>query len=203
MITFYTYPGPNARKAQIMLEEVGEKYETRTVDIRKGEQFNPAFLQISPNNKIPAIVDETPQGGFKVFETGAILIYLAEKSGRLLAASGPARSDTMAWLFWGTGALGGTLPQLHFYSDLPEKVPGTVERFTAESVRLFNVLERRLQQMEYVCGDYSIADIPAFCSTAGWLGKVKVFSEGALGQTPAIDRWLQSVAARPAVQRVG
>lgn len=203
MITFYTYPGPNSRKAQIMLEESGERYATHSVDIKKGEQFDPPFLRISPNNKIPAIVDDAPGGPFAVFESGAILIYLADKSGKLLALSGPVRAETIAWLFWGTGALGGTLPQLHHYSDLPERVPGTVERFTAESVRLFNVLERRLAEKEYICGEYSIADIPAFCSTAGWLGNVKAFANGALNDTPSIDRWLEAVSARPAVKRVG
>jgi GST-like protein len=203
MITFYTYPGPNARKAQIMLEESGESYEKRTVDITRGEQFDPAFLAISPNNKIPAIVDHTPGGPVAVFETGAILIYLAEKSGRLLPKAGAARADAIAWTFWGTGSLGATLPQLHHYVDLPEKVPGTVERFGTEAVRLFNVLERRLQQREFICGEYSIADIPTFCSTAGWLHRVKALPGSKLGDTPAIDRWLKAVAARPAVQRVG
>lgn len=203
MITFYTYPGPNARKAQIMLEESGEPYQSVTIDIKKGEQFDPAFLAISPNNKIPAIVDDTPQGKVPVFETAAILIYLAEKSGRLLPTAGAKRSDTLAWLIWGTGSVGGTLPQLHHYTDLPDKVPGTVERFNTEAVRLFKVLERRLQQHEFICGDYSIADIPTFCSTAGWLQRVKGWSNGDLTDTPAIDRWLQAVAARPAVQRVG
>jgi GST-like protein len=203
VITFYTYPGPNSRKAQIMLEESGEAYETRKVDITKGEQFDPAFLAISPNNKIPAIVDHTPQGEVPVFETAAILTYLAEKSGKLLPASGAKRADVLAWLVWGTGSVGGTLPQLHHYADLPEKVPGTVERFATEAVRLFNVLERRLQKNEYICGEYSIADIPTFCSAAGWLQRVKQLSGGQLGDTPAIDRWLKAVAARPAVQRVG
>ncbi|MGC4396466.1 glutathione S-transferase family protein [Hydrogenophaga sp. T2] len=203
MITFYTYPGPNARKAQIMLEESGEAYQAVTVDIKKGEQFDPKFLAISPNNKIPAIVDHTADGPVPVFETAAILTYLAEKSGRLLPAAGAKRYDVLAWLVWGTGSVGGTLPQLHHYSDLPDRVPGTVERFNTEAVRLFKVLERRLQQNEYICGDYSIADIPTFCSTAGWLQRVKGWSDGALGDTPAIDRWLKAVAARPAVQRVG
>jgi GST-like protein len=203
MITFYTYPGPNSRKAQIMLEESGEAYEKRTIDITKGEQFDPKYLAISPNNKIPAIVDHTPQGPVPVFETGAILVYLAEKTGRLLPQAGAARIDTIAWLIWGTGSLGGTLPQLHHYVDLPERVPGTVERFNTEAVRLFNVLERRLQQKEYICGEYSIADIPTFCSTAGWLARVKQLSDGKLGDTPAIDRWLKAVAERPAVKRVG
>jgi GST-like protein len=203
MITFYTYPGPNARKAQIMLEESGEAYQAVTIDIKKGEQFDPKFLAISPNNKIPAIVDHTPDGPVPVFETAAILTYLAEKSGRLLPVAGAKRYDVLAWLVWGTGSVGGTLPQLHHYSDLPERVPGTVERFNTEAVRLFKVLERRLQQHEYICGEYSIADIPTFCSTAGWLQRVKGWSDGALGDTPAIDRWLKAVAARPAVQRVG
>lgn len=203
MITFFTYPGPNSRKAQIMLEESGEAYETRTIDIKKGEQFDPKYLEISPNNKIPAIVDETPQSRIPVFETGAILIYLAEKTGKLLAKSGAVRIDTLAWLFWGTGSLGGTLPQLHHYSDLPEQIPGTVERFNTEAVRLFNVLESRLHKQEFICGDYSIADIPSFCSTAGWLQRVKSLSDGRLGNTPAIDRWLKAVAERPAVKRVG
>jgi GST-like protein len=201
VITFYTYPGPNHRKALIMLEESGEAYEKRTVDITKGEQFTPAFLSISPNNKIPAIVDHTPQGDVPVFETAAILIYLAEKTGRLLPADGPARADTLAWLIWGTGGVGGTLPQLHHYADLPQRVPGTVERYTAEAVRLFNVLERRLRSREYLCGDYSIADIPTFCSASGWLRRVKELSDGTLGETPAIDRWMKAIAARPAVQR--
>jgi GST-like protein len=202
VITFYTYPGPNSRKAQIMLEESGEAYETRTVDITKGEQFDPAYLRISPNNKIPAIVDHTPRGDVPVFETAAILIYLAEKTGRLLPAAGPGRIDVIAWLVWGTGGVGGTLPQLHHYADLPERVPGTVERFATEAVRLFNVLERRLKEREYICGDYSIADIPTFCSAAGWLGRVRELSDGKLGETPSIDRWLKAVASRPAVQRV-
>ncbi|TFZ03438.1 glutathione S-transferase family protein [Ramlibacter rhizophilus] len=203
MITFFTYPGPNSRKAQIMLEESGEAYRTQTIDITKGEQFDPKYLEISPNNKIPAIVDEGPQEKVAVFETGAILIYLAEKSGRLLPPSGAARADTLAWLFWGTGALGATLPQLHHYADLAQRIPGTVERFGTEAVRLFNVLERRLSQREFICGEYSIADIPSFCSTAGWLGRVKQLSDGKLGDTPSIDRWLKAVAQRPAVQRVG
>jgi GST-like protein len=203
MITFYTYPGPNSRKAQIMLEESGEAYETRLVDIKQGEQFAPAFLQISPNNKVPAIVDDTGSQRVQVFETGAILIYLAEKCGRLLAPAGAVRADTLAWLFWGTGALGATLPQLHHYVDLTEPVAGTVERFSDEAVRLFNVLERRLQRNEFITGEYSIADIPSFCSTAGWLARVKAVSGGKLGDTPSIDRWLKAVAARPAVKRVG
>lgn len=202
MITFYTYPGPNSRKAQIMLEESGEPYHVRTVDITKGEQFDPKYLEISPNNKIPAIVDETPEGRVPVFETGAILIYLAEKTGRLLSRTGAGRIDTLAWLFWGTGSLGATLPQLHYYVDLPQRIPGTVERFQTEAVRLFSVLERRLQQREFICGEYSIADIPSFCSTAGWLARVKELSGGKLGATPSIDRWLKAVAERPAVKRV-
>lgn len=202
MITFYTYPGPNDRKARIMLEEVNAEYTVQTVDIKKSEQFHPDFLKISPNNKVPAIVDNTADGPVSVFETGAILIYLAEKSGQMLARSGAVRADTLAWLFWGTGSLGGTLPQLHYYVDLPESVPGTVERFAREAGRLFRVLETRLEQSEYITGDYSIADIPAYCSTSGWLARVKGIPAAELGDTPAIDRWLKAISERPAVQRV-
>lgn len=202
MIDFYTYPGPNSRKAQIMLEEAGAEYTVRTVDITRGEQFAPEFLRISPNNKIPAIVDHTPAGPVAVFETAAILIYLAESSGRLLPAEPIARANCMAWLIWGTSSLGGALPQLHHFVDSPTPVPSAIERFTADCVRMFKVQEKRLAEVEFLAGDYSVADIPSFCSTAGWLARVKALSNGALGDTPATDRWLKAVGERPAVRKV-
>jgi len=202
MIDFYTYPGPNSRKAQIMLEEAGAEYTVRTVDITKGEQFAPDFLRISPNNKIPAIVDHTPAGPVAVFETAAILIYLAESSGRLLPVEPAARANTLAWLIWGTSSLGGALPQLHHFVDSPDKVPSAIERFANDCVRMFKVQERRLSEVEFLAGEYSVADIPSFCSTAGWLSRVKALSNGALGDTPATDRWLKAVAERPAVRKV-
>ena len=202
MIDFYTYPGPNSRKAQIMLEEAGAQYTVRTVDITKGEQFAPDFLKISPNNKIPAIVDHTPAGPVAVFETAAILLYLAESSGRLLPTEPVARANTMAWLVWGTSSLGGALPQLHHFVDAPEKLPSAIERFTSDCVRMFKVQEKRLSEVEFLAGDYSVADIPSFCSTAGWLKRVKDLSNGALGDTPATDRWLKAVGERAAVRKV-
>jgi GSH-dependent disulfide-bond oxidoreductase len=202
MIDFHTYPGPNSRKAQIMLEEAGAEYTTHSVDITRGEQFAPDFLKISPNNKIPAIVDHTPSGPVAVFETAAILLYLAETSGRLLPTRCAERANTMAWLIWGTSSLGGALPQLHHFVDAPQKLPAAIERFTADCVRMFKVQERRLSEMEFLAGAYSIADIPAFCSTAGWLQKVKDLSGGELGSTPSTDRWLAAVADRPAVRKV-
>ena len=202
MIDFYTYPGPNSRKAQIMLEEAGAPYTVRTVDITKGEQFAPDFLKISPNNKIPAIVDHTPAGLVAVFETAAILLYLAESSGRLLPTEPIARANAMAWLVWGTSSLGGALPQLHHFVDSPEKLPSAIERFTSDCVRMFKVQEKRLAEVEFLAGDYSVADIPSFCSTAGWLKRVKDLSSGALGDTPATDRWLKAVGERAAVRKV-
>ena len=202
MIDFYTYPGPNSRKAQIMLEEAGAQYTVRTVDITKGEQFAPDFLKISPNNKSPAIVDHTPAGPVAVFETAAILLYLAESSGRLLPTEPIARANTMAWLVWGTSSLGGALPQLHHFVDSPEKLPSAIERFTSDCVRMFKVQEKRLAEVEFLADDYSVADIPSFCSTAGWLKRVKDLSNGALGDTPATDRWLKAVGERAAVRKV-
>ncbi|RZI78945.1 MAG: glutathione S-transferase family protein [Rubrivivax sp.] len=202
MIDFYTYPGPNSRKAEIMLVEAGADYTVRKVDITRGEQFDPAFLRISPNNKIPAIVDHTPAGPVAVFETAAILIYLAESSGRLLPTEPVARANTLAWLIWGTSSLGGALPQLHHFVDAAEKTPSAIERFTSDCVRMFKVQEKRLSEVEFLAGDYSVADIPSFCSTAGWLSRVKALSNGALADTPATDRWLKAVGERPAVRQV-
>lgn len=202
MIDFYTYPGPNSRKAQIMLEEAGAEYSVRMVDITKGEQFAPAFLKISPNNKIPALVDHTATGPVAVFETAAILLYLAESSNRLLPTESTARANTMGWLIWGTSSLGGALPQLHHFVDAPVKLPSAIERFTNDCVRMFKVQEKRLSEVEFLAGQYSIADIPAFCSTAGWLQRVKDLSNGALGDTPSTDRWLKAVGERPSVRKV-
>ena len=202
MIDFYTFPGPNGRKVQIMLEELAVPYTVRTVDITRGEQFAPEFLRISPNNKIPAIVDHTKAGPVVVFETAAVLIYLAESSGRLLPLETAARANTLAWTIWGTSSLGGALPQLHHFVDATEKLPAAIERFTTDCVRMFKVLDRRLAEVEYIAGPYSVADIPTYCSTLGWLQRVKDLSGGTLGATPAIDRWLADVSKREAVLRV-
>lgn len=203
MITFYTWHGPNSRKVAIMLEEIAAPYTVSLVDITKGEQHKPEFLRISPNNKIPAIVDHDAEGGPRaVFESGAILIYLAEKTGRFLPAAGQARADAHSWLLWSMSGLGAALPQFHYFGDREaETQPAVLTRFYDETVRLFKVLERRLAEREYLAGEYSIADMPTYASTVGQLPNVKKKLGGKLGPTPGIDRWMKTIAARPAVQR--
>lgn len=183
-----------------MLAEVEATYSTRVIDIKKGEQFHPDFLAISPNNKIPVLLDEGDQST-AVFETGAILIYLAEEYGRLLPASGPTRAKAFSWLHFGTGGIGSTLPQLHHYLDTPGSPDVAIDRFTNEAVRLFGVLERHLESNEYLAGDYSIADIPSYVSTSGWLSRVKARAADKLSETPNVQRWLSSIAERPAVKK--
>jgi GST-like protein len=203
MITFYTWHGPNSRKVAIMLEEIAAPYEVRLVDINKGEQHKPDFLRISPNNKIPAIIDDEAEGGPRaVFESGAILLYLAEKSGRFLPKAGQARADALSWLLWSMSGLGATLPQFHYFGDHEgETQPAVLARFYDETIRLFKVLERRLAESEYLAGEYSIADMPTYASSVGQLPNVKKKLADKLGPTPGIDRWLKAVGARPAAQR--
>ncbi len=203
MITFYAYPGPNVRKVAIMLEEIAAPYTVQIVDITKGEQFSPDFLKVSPNNKLPAILDrDTPAGPQAVFETGAILLYLAEKSGRFMPAPGPRRAEAYSWLLWGLTGLGATLPQLHYFGDRADTTPPPIlDRFADETVRLFAVLEKRLAAHEYLAQEYSIADMPTYASVLGMLPTVRKFRGERIGPTPAIDRWLAAIGARPAVQR--
>jgi len=206
MISLYTWTTPNGRKISIMLEELGLPYEVRLVNIRQGEQFAGDFLRISPNNKIPAIVDsEATEGGepLTIFESGAILSYLAEKSGRFLAPSGHARFKALEWLHWQTGSLGPMLGQLGFFAKRSEeKAPLAISRFTEEAVRLLGVMERRLSEVRYLAGaDYSIADIAAY----PWILVATTFLAEPLGEclarSPEIKRWLAEVGARPAVIR--
>ncbi|MGH7002453.1 MAG: glutathione S-transferase family protein [Alphaproteobacteria bacterium] len=203
MMTFYTYPGPNSRKVAIMLEEIAAPYTVSIVDIAKGEQHKPEFLAISPNNKIPAIVDhDAAEGPCSVFESGAILLYLAEKSGRFIPAAGHARADALAWLLWSMTGLGATLPQFHYFSDRErETAQPVLTRFYDETIRLFKVLERRLAENEYLAGEYSIADMPTYASTVGQMPNVKKKLGDRLGPTPGIDRWIKAIGARPAVVR--
>lgn len=197
-LTLLTYPGPNDLKVRIMLAEAGARYDVRRIDIKKNEQFHPGFLALSPNNKIPVLLDEG-DGSVAVFETGAILTYLAEKYGCLLPVAQPRRALAFSWLHFGTGGLGSTLPQLHHYLDTPQSPPAAIDRFTQEAVRLFGVLERHLASNEYLAGEYTIADIPSYVSTSGWLKRVKEISGGKLRETPHIDRWLAGIAGRAAV----
>lgn len=202
MITLYTWATPNGRKASIMLEEIGERYEVKTVDISRNEQFDPAFLAMSPNNKIPAIADQDGEEVRTVFETAAILIYLAEKSGKLLPVKGVARDSALEWLVWSVAGLGPMLGQWNYFARrAPEPVPAAVERFTGEAVRLFKVLEGRLDEAGYVAGDYGIADISAFTWTKAVLGPLREMAGERLGATPQIDRWLLQIESRPAVRR--
>jgi GST-like protein len=204
MITLYTWTTPNGRKASIGLEEAGLPYEVRPVNIGKDEQFAADFLKVSPNNKIPAIVDTGVKGDpLSIFESGAILIYLAEKSGRLLPAEGPARFKTLEWLFWQVGGLGPMFGQLGFFAKRSqEKSDLAIKRFTEEADRLLGVMDRRLAESEYLAGgDFTIADIATYPWTLAattFLGDVLFDS---LKDKPSVHRWLKTVGERPAVQR--
>jgi len=204
MITLYTWKTPNGRKPAIMLEEVGLPYTVRGVDIGADEQFDPAFLDLSPNNKIPAIVDHDADGGEQaVFESGAILTYLAVKSGQLLPSAGPGRWSTLEWLHWSIGGLGPMLGQLNFFAvRSKDKAPLAIDRFSTEAKRLLGVLEKRLTRSPYIAGkEYSIADIVSY----PWLHAARTGMDAVLGDTfaasPAIIDWMARLEARPAVAK--
>ena len=205
MIQFYTYTTPNGRKVSIMLEELGIPYQVNVVNISNGEQFEPEFLKVSPNNKIPAIVDEEADG-LAVFESGAILTYLAEKYGQFLPASGEeARYKTLEWLHWQIGGVGPMFGQLGYFTVYAkEKIPQAIARYTSEAERLLAVMDRRLTDNAYLAGEaYSIADMAAY----PWLVNARegAFLGASLGailaEKPAVLRWLDDVGSRPAVQR--
>jgi GST-like protein len=204
MITLYTWTTPNGRKIPIALEEMGLPYTVTPIDIGANAQFAPEFLAVSPNNKIPAIVDhDAPGGPVSVFESGAILVYLAERSGQFLPAGGAARAKVLEWLFWQVGGLGPMLGQLFYFATrAPERLPLAVGRFQDEAVRLLQVMEKRLVEAPYLGGDdYSIADMAAYPWTSLALGAVRQMAGEALGATPALDRWHEAMGARPAVQK--
>ena len=206
MITVYTWKTPNGRKIPIMLEELGLPYEVRPVDIGKDEQFAPDFLRISPNNKIPAIVDDEADGDgtpLAIFESGAILTYLAEKTGRFLAPSGPPRYRALEWLYWQVGGLAPMLGQLGFFAvRSKEKAPLAIDRFTEEADRLLGVMDRRLSEARYLAGEeYGIADIATYPWTVAATTHLKEPLAGSLAAKPSIQRWLEEVGRRPAVQR--
>ncbi len=204
MITLYTWTTPNGRKASIALEEFGLDYEVRAVNIGKDEQFDGDFLKIAPNNKIPAIVDhDTPGGPQSLFESGAILVYLAEKTGKFLAPSGPARYAALEWTFWQVGGIGPILGQLgYFVMRSKDKPPEAIERFTTEAHRLFSVMEKRLKDHPYLAGaDYSIADMACYAWVFAASTMLKQGAPGAWGDFPSIERWLKAVGDRPAVKR--
>lgn len=204
MITLHTWTTPNGRKVSIMLEELGIAYQINAVNLGKNEQFAPKFLAISPNNKIPAITDDLTDGSsLSVFESGAILTYLAEKHGRFLDASGRGRYKQLEWLNWQVGGLGPMLGQLGFFEKFSkEKSEFASRRFIAEADRLMLVMEAALSRNRHLAGDaYSIADIAAY----PWVVTANTFLADVLSKhmaaKPALQDWLARVSARPAVQR--
>ncbi|MBB3224267.1 glutathione S-transferase family protein [Pseudoduganella umbonata] len=200
MITLHTWTTPNGRKPIILLEELGVPYEAVPVDIGNGEQFQSEFLKLSPNNKIPAIVDDEADGGpLSLFESGAILTYLADKYGKFLAPSGAARWQAMQWLHWQIGGLGPMLGQLGFFSKQDDAF--ALERFVTEGGRLLTVLDTQLSKSEYVAGDdYTIADIACYTWVMAASERLQEPLADALGK-PNLQRWLALVGARPAVQK--
>ena len=199
MIELFSWPTPNGHKIHIMLEEVGLPYRVHGVDIGKGEQFAPDFLKISPNNKIPALVDpDGPDGQpISIFESGAMLIYLAEKAGQLLPGAPRDRYATLEWLMFQMGGVGPMLGQAHhFRLYAPQPIDYAIERYTREAGRLYGVLDRRLADRDYLAGDYSIADIAIFPWLRSWENQGIVIDEFL-----SLKAWFDGVAARPAVQR--
>jgi GSH-dependent disulfide-bond oxidoreductase len=193
MIDLYTWSTPNGRKVSIMLEEVGLPYTVHAVDISKDEQFKPAFLAISPNNRIPAIVDR--DNDLPLFESGAILMYLAEKTGKLMPANERARWHTVQWLMWQMGGVGPMLGQIHhFLRAAKGRAPYADERYLKEGKRLYGVLDRQLARSEYVAGDYSIADI----SIWPWISRFE-WQTIDMNEYANVTRWYKAIAARPAV----
>jgi GSH-dependent disulfide-bond oxidoreductase len=200
VIELYYWTTPNGHKITIFLEEAGLPYRIVPVNISKGEQFRPEFLRISPNNRIPAIVDDAPAGGGRpvsVFESGAILQYLAEKTGKFLPQDLHSRIEVMQWLFWQMGGLGPMAGQNHHFGQYAaEKIPYAIDRYVNETNRLYGVLDRRLTDRQFVAGDYSIADMASY----PWV--VPYERQGQkLDDFPNLKRWFETIRARPAVVR--
>ena len=200
MIDLFYWTTPNGHKITMFLEEVGLGYRIVPVNIGKGEQFHPAFLSIAPNNRIPAIVDLEPPGGgepIALFESGAILLYLAQKTGKLLPSDIRGRVEVTQWLFWQMGGLGPMAGQNHHFSGhAPEKIPYAIERYVKETNRLYGVLNKRLADRPFIAGDYSIADIAAY----PWI--VPYEKQGQkLEDFPHLKRWFEAIRERPATAR--
>ena len=200
MIDLYTWSTPNGRKVSVMLEELGVPYAVHAVDITKGQQHTPEYLAINPNGKIPAIIDSEGPGGkpITVFESGAILIYLAEKTGKFLSADPVTRYCTLQWLMFQMGGVGPMIGQTHhFLKFAPEPVPYAQERFRNETRRLYGVLDARLKEVPYLAGDdYSIADI----ATYPWISRHEWHGVD-LADFPGVKSWFERIGARPAVQK--
>jgi GST-like protein len=199
MIDLYGWPTPNLHKVTILLEETGTPYNSIAVDIQRGDQFKPDFLKISPNNKMPAMVDsEGPDGKpIAIFESGAILMYFAEKTGKFMPTDMRGRYNVIQWLMFQMGGVGPMLGQTHHFRQYaPEKIQYAIDRYTNEAARLYNVVDRRLGQSPYLADDYSIADMAVF----PWLRLYERQGQK-LEDYPNLKRWFEAINARPAVQR--
>ena len=195
MIDLYTWTTPNGRKVSILLEELGMPYAAHAVDIGKDEQFKPDFLKIAPNNRIPAIVDR--ETGFSLMESGAIMLYLAEKAGRFLPTGREARYRVIEWLMWQMGGVGPMLGQVHHFVRFNKGVaPYAEDRYVKEANRLYGVLERRLADREFVADEYSVADMAIW----PWISRFE-WQTIDLDAYPNVKRWYRTIAERPAVQR--
>jgi GST-like protein len=201
MIDLHYWPTPNGHKITLFLEETGIPYRIVPVDIGRGEQFRSEFLAIAPNNRMPAIVDNEPADGgtpISVFESGAILLYLADKTGRFIPADPRGRVEVLQWLFWQMGGLGPMAGQNHHFSQYaPEKLPYAIDRYVNETNRLYGVLDQRLADRAFVAGDeYSIADMASY----PWIVPYERQGQN-LGDFPNLERWFRAIAARPATVR--
>ncbi|HRY27160.1 MAG: glutathione S-transferase N-terminal domain-containing protein [Geminicoccaceae bacterium] len=201
MIDLYYWPTPNGHKVTLFLEETGLDYKIHPINIGKGDQFDPAFLKIAPNNRMPAIVDHAPADGgepVSIFESGAILLYLAEKTGRFISADLRGRVEVLQWLFWQMGGLGPMAGQNHHFGTYaPEKLPYAIKRYVDETNRLYGVLNKRLADRAFVAGsDYSIADMASYPWTVGWERQGQNIDD-----FPHLKRWQAAIAARPATVR--
>ncbi|OKH39254.1 glutathione S-transferase [Calothrix sp. HK-06] len=195
MIDLYTFTTPNGYKPSIMLEETQLPYNIHKIDITKNDQFKPEYIAINPNSKIPAIIDQ--ETGITVFESGAILMYLAEKTGKLLPSDQKGKYQVIEWLMLQMGSVGPMFGQLnHFKKYAPEKIPYAIERYEKETIRLYGVLDKQLSDNEYICGEYSIADI----ATYPWVAIYEM--QGlTLDNHPHLKRWVETLQQRPAVQK--
>ena len=198
MLSLYYWTTPNGHKITIFLEEARLPYEIIPVNISRGEQFDPGFLRISPNNRIPALVDHAPADGgapVPVFESGAILLYLAEKTGRFIPSDARGRTDVMQWLFWQMAGLGPMAGQNHHFAHYaPEKIPYAIDRYLKETNRLYGVLDKRLAGREYIAGEYSIADMASYPWIVLWQRQ-----QQNLDDFPNLKRWFERIQSRPAV----
>jgi GSH-dependent disulfide-bond oxidoreductase len=200
MIDLYTWTTPNGRKVSVMLEECALPYTVHPVNIREGDQFKPEFVKICPNSKIPAIVER--ESGLSIFESGAILLHLAEKTGKFIPKSDPGRAKVLEWLFWQMANVGPMLGQTnHFVNTASEKIPYAIDRYMTESARLIKVMDDQLARTEYLAGDYSIADIATYPWISAAYGLVRSAKADVTGEAKNVERWVTAIGSRPVVKK--